>query len=438
MAILLDNKLQCVNYGNVLQPTANATICCWFYNTDNSTYQMLFGREDSSGAQNGYHLEINTSKKGAYHSDHGPNMVYTTTTIELNTWYHMVGVRDSSSGLQYIYLNGILENSNAIGAIDTVVNQFQIGETLSWPGQGFIGILDDIRIYDRALSASEIQTIYSCRSSDTITYGLQARWMFVGPESKRMVSSSAISINNVKNISSSSSGSSITLAYTVQTGSNLVLVVAATAEDNVSSRVIASGVSFNGNALTNIQSVATTTSLYNGVSLWRKSVTSGESGNIVVTWSNNNDQRILFVCTLENAQNTVEASAISFNNSGITTTGLTTLSDNSLVITACANKDGYVMTALGSNHVVDSTKVASSHAGAIGHVQVQTASIITGIGFTASPTPTGEALILAAFPPIEVGDQIIELSNNEFVGTVVSDPMYYNSFLKNKRSLYSR
>ena len=90
MAISLSNVNQCVNYGNILQPTSNMTVCCWFYATDLSTWKMLFGREDASGSQPGWHLEINTNQKGDFHSDHGPNMVNTTTTIQLNTWYHML------------------------------------------------------------------------------------------------------------------------------------------------------------------------------------------------------------------------------------------------------------------------------------------------------------------------------------------------------------
>ena len=438
MAIQLKNKLQCVNCGNILQPTENATVCCWFYNTNNSTYQMLFGREDNAGTQPGYHLEINTSQKGAYHSDHGPNMVYTTTTIALNTWYHMAGVRDSVAGVQKIYLNGVQEGSNANGVIDPVTSEFQIGQTLGWPGQGFVGILDDMRVYDRALNSSEIETIYACRSADTIVNGLQGRWMFVGPEEQGIGSFSSISVNNVQSSMSTSAASSITLAYTVPTGSNLVLVVAATAEDAISSRVRATNVTFNGNVLSNITSVATTTSLYNGVSLWRKSVTSGESGNIVVTWSAANDRRTVFAYVLSNAQNVVEVSATSFNNTGVTTTGLTTISDNALVVTAGVNKDGYVMTAVGTNHVVDSSIVAGEHAGAIGHVSVPIAGSISGIGFTASPTPTGEALILAAFTPVNVTEQSVELSNNEFIGTAINVPIYKSTFLKNRRSLYSK
>lgn len=182
MAISLSNVNQCINYGNILQPTANMTVCCWFYATNLSTWKMLFGREDASGSQPGWHLEINNNQKGDFHSDHGPNMVNTTTTIQLNTWYHMLGVRDTVAGNQRIYLNGVQEGSTSYGTIETVTSQMQIGQTLGWPGEGFLGVLDDLRFYDRALTDTEIQTIYACKGSDSILYGLQAKWLFIGPE----------------------------------------------------------------------------------------------------------------------------------------------------------------------------------------------------------------------------------------------------------------
>jgi hypothetical protein len=400
---------------------------------------MIFGREDASGSQPGWHLEINTSQKGDFHSDHGPNMVDTVTTIQLNTWYHMVGVRDTVAGNQRIYLNGVLEDTGSYGVLETVVNQMQIGQTLEFPGEGFLGTLDDLRFYNRVLTDSEIQTIYACRGSDSIVQGLQARWLFIGPENKVMGTSSTISVSNPQNTSSGSNSSSLTLSYTTPVGSNLVLIVSATAEDGSSSNVLAKSVTFNSNALTNIASVRTTTSLYNGVSLWRKSVTSGESGNIVATWSGKNNARTLCACILVNAQNVVEASTTSYSNTETTTASLTTVTDGAIVISACVNKDGNVMTAVGTDHTLDSTVAQSGEqAGAIGHVDVATAGTISGIGFTASPTPSGEALILAAFIPVIIGEQITELSDNEFVGTAVGSPRYQSTFLKFRRSLYNR
>jgi hypothetical protein len=434
MAIQIANKIQVVNYGNILQPASNFTVMCWFYNTDNSTYQMLFGREDAAGSQPGWHLEIDSSQRGGFHGDHGPSMVFTTATIALNTWYHMAGIRDSVAGNQRIYLNGSLANTATnLQTLETVTNEFQVGETLGWPGEGFVGIMDDIRVYDRVLLENEIATIYACRGCDSIDYGLQYRDYFMGPDNQDIGSFSTIAINNVQNTSSSSSGSSLTLSsYTAPTASNLVLVVAATAESTASGRVQATNITFNGNALTQRATTRTTTSAYNGVGIWSKSVTSGETGNIVVTWAGSNSRKTIFAYVLSNAQNVVDATATSFSNTGTTTTGLTTITNNTLVVTACANEDGSTMSAVGTNHSVNSTVAAGAHAGAIGNVPVSTAGAITGIGYTAT-TMNGSALALVAFRPVNNTTSIVELSNNEYSGTAINVPKYISTFLKTRR-----
>jgi hypothetical protein len=431
MAIRLANTNQYIDYGNILQPIANFTSMCWFYPMELSSYKMIIGREDNGGTNPGHHLEINASQKGGFHADNGTIMVFTNTTIALNTWYHMVGVRDTTTANQRIYLNGVLENSAAYGTLAAVTASFSIGQPSPWPTEGFIGIVDDARFYDRVLDDDEIATIYACKGSDSIFYGLQGRWLFSeGAKDDLIGNYSNISINNIQSTQSSSSGSSITLAYTAPTGNNLVLVVAGTAEDAITGRVMPTNITFNGNALTNRAQVRTTTSLYIGVGLWSKSIASGESGNIVVTWGGTNDRRTVIAYVLSEATNSVEATATSFSNTGTTTTGLTTLSPNAIVVTACANEDGYTMTTVGTDHTLATSIVAGAHAGAMGSVTVATAGSITGIGFTASPTPGGEALVMAAFTPINT---TTELSNNEYVGTAYNRPTFEETFLKIRR-----
>ena len=432
MSLILTNKTQYINFGDILQPVANFTVSCWFYNTDNSTYQVLFGREDQVGNR-GWHLEIDGNQLGTFHADQGSVIVQTTTTIALNTWYHIVGVRDATANQIRIYLNGVLEGTNTAGTLSTVTNPMRIGVPTDWPNYGFIGILDGIRFYDRVLDEDEIQTVYGCRGSDSIFYGLQAQWMFTGAENQGIGSFSTISISTIVNASSSTSRLSITFAYTAPVGSNLVLVVAATAEGTNSGRVIASTATFNGNALISRSSVRTTRSPYNGVAIFSKSITSGESGNIAVGWTGKNSRRTAYAYTLVNAQNVVEATATAFSNTGTVTSGLTTINDGAVVVTACANKDGYTMTAVGTGHVLDSSVTAGAHAGALGHVPVVTAGAISGIGFTATPTPNGEALALAAFTPYNTTEQVIELSDNKFIGTAYNVPKYQNTFLKKRR-----
>ncbi len=79
----------------------------------------------------------------------------------LNQWSHVAVVY--SNGLVNTYLNGVLANTyNGTGAIGNVgaPNDFRIGGR-SWYSQFFQGLIDEVSIYDSALSANDILAIYS-------------------------------------------------------------------------------------------------------------------------------------------------------------------------------------------------------------------------------------------------------------------------------------
>src|ERR1041384_1508794 len=87
--------------------------------------------------------------------------------VPLNQWFHCVGTYDGS--VQKLYVNGVLvTNSSWIGTIDWDQNQEcnhpdAIGGDPCFIDGLFDGSLDDVRIYNRALSASEIQQLFQGR-----------------------------------------------------------------------------------------------------------------------------------------------------------------------------------------------------------------------------------------------------------------------------------
>ena len=103
----------------------------------------------------------------------------TTTIIQTGVWYHGVGTATGIVGnvTAQIFLNGSLENT--LVQADTASGaQLSIGNRINSPsGQSANGIIDDVRIYNRVLSANEVATIYACRGSDSIYYGCLNRWL---------------------------------------------------------------------------------------------------------------------------------------------------------------------------------------------------------------------------------------------------------------------
>ena len=85
---------------------------------------------------------------------------YNNPPFPLNTWIHWVQVYRPDG--VYIYTNGILYGYSP-GATFGSKNSatLRIGTSDDCPGQGFGGLIDEVSIYNRALSAGEISGIYS-------------------------------------------------------------------------------------------------------------------------------------------------------------------------------------------------------------------------------------------------------------------------------------
>jgi hypothetical protein len=83
------------------------------------------------------------------------SLLYGPSALTPNVWTHLAATYDGTT--MKLYVNGILVASQPqSGPIVTSGNPLQIGGD-SFYGQYFIGAIDEVRIYDRALSASEVQ-----------------------------------------------------------------------------------------------------------------------------------------------------------------------------------------------------------------------------------------------------------------------------------------
>jgi hypothetical protein len=91
--------------------------------------------------------------------------VYSSKTILLNQWFHLAGVYDGSA--IKIYVNGQLDGTTPWNKpLFPSNNPLVIGCTLqnsSYPTSFFNGLIDEVGIYNRALSASEVETIYTAQ-----------------------------------------------------------------------------------------------------------------------------------------------------------------------------------------------------------------------------------------------------------------------------------
>jgi len=81
----------------------------------------------------------------------------------LDTWYHVAVVFDAASAKKLFYVNGSLlgESQGTKGALPDTAGPLVIGAGLADGTEGWFGLLDDVRLYSRALGAGEIAALAS-------------------------------------------------------------------------------------------------------------------------------------------------------------------------------------------------------------------------------------------------------------------------------------
>ena len=90
-------------------------------------------------------------------------------SIQTDQWYFVVGVYNPATHTESIYINGQLVSSASHTTFPTASTyDIFIGKTEY--GDFFNGAIDDVRIYSRALSSSEIQSLYGNSDTSLIAY----------------------------------------------------------------------------------------------------------------------------------------------------------------------------------------------------------------------------------------------------------------------------
>jgi hypothetical protein len=163
------NNTTLANFG-----TSNFTIAGWVnpsYLTTPGT-SAIFCKRNTGVYGNFVEFDINNWKiKGEIDESSSGNysVVASTTSVGLNTWYFGVFVRESN--IIRMYFNGNLEGTTTTPIIQNINNtgQATIGDLSGGGGYASLnGKIDDIRVYNRALSSCEIIALYNETSTNLI------------------------------------------------------------------------------------------------------------------------------------------------------------------------------------------------------------------------------------------------------------------------------
>src|SRR3989338_6921728 len=185
---------QYVKGGNALsvQPGQNYSMSIWFKpNRISSSYSSSIAYGAAGvGSLSGITLEHTaTGMRFRAKTDTSAETATTVTTLADNTWHHAVGTREGATFSLYIdgaFSKTMTLDTGAITATNGVtIGAVNYGANVTW----FKGVLDEARIYNRALNPSEIKALYNMGQAtinktpvNRLKEGLVGYWTFDGKD----------------------------------------------------------------------------------------------------------------------------------------------------------------------------------------------------------------------------------------------------------------
>ena len=168
-----DNPLH--NPGNEL------TISAWIKpNTPMWDFNPIVVKRDY---QSGYTLEVQYGNVSFWPYITGRSLISSpSATLVPDQWNHVVGVYNGTTVSLYLNGDSIGTPTYAPGGIQTTSSELDIGHDPSYPWRSFPGLIDEVLIFNRAISTSEIQDIYNAGSA-----GICQQGVFLSGQSKKGV-----------------------------------------------------------------------------------------------------------------------------------------------------------------------------------------------------------------------------------------------------------
>jgi hypothetical protein len=156
---------------NTLDFTTPFTLSCWAYVTATTLNQMglIEHWSDTGGPINGYFIRFgNTGAMGTppdspypiFSIGNGTTQLYAednSTVPALDTWTHMAGVFDGTNII--LYYNGAALATTPVGAVAPTAGAAPLHLGVDYGANRLNGNLDEARVYNRALSANEINVL---------------------------------------------------------------------------------------------------------------------------------------------------------------------------------------------------------------------------------------------------------------------------------------
>lgn len=158
---------QYINSSPTLSGLTDITVSCWarFENINNNDFQYVLNAYNTTQS-NAFRLGIamiksnfaTTSDRYKLYTIDGPNLNISSFVVSQDVWYNIVVTQSGTE--RKLYVNGnLISTFTGIPALN-LGNNFQIGRFQNSPHY-FNGKIDEVAIFNTALSSDKIQQIYN-------------------------------------------------------------------------------------------------------------------------------------------------------------------------------------------------------------------------------------------------------------------------------------
>jgi hypothetical protein len=149
------NDMVTVPDSNSLDLTSGMTLEAWVNPSVTTGWKTTILKEQAGQLVYALYASTDTNRPSGHVFVGGDIDTRGTAQIAVNTWTHLAATYD---GTLRLYVNGVLASSKVVtGPITTSTGALRFGGNGIWT-EWFQGLIDEVRVYNRALSAGEIQT----------------------------------------------------------------------------------------------------------------------------------------------------------------------------------------------------------------------------------------------------------------------------------------
>ncbi|MBU4029984.1 MAG: LamG domain-containing protein [Proteobacteria bacterium] len=151
----------------------------WMYSNNNGSNTYLLGKSHPDGGQ-GWDVRLNNNTIQVVGINGWDFNITSDTSATANTW-HFISISATDTEVN-LYIDGGLKGTSLRSTISSTTNPFRIGYTSNFGGTAFNGLLDEINMFNRALTPEEIVASYNagsagiCRTCIPVPTDVTAWW----------------------------------------------------------------------------------------------------------------------------------------------------------------------------------------------------------------------------------------------------------------------